>query len=205
MRNKTINEFTEVLSSSAPVPGGGGASALVGAVSSSLCSMVANLTTGKKKYAQYQADIERIIDETKVLNERFLTLIEKDAEVFEPLSKAYGIPKDTEGRDEILEAALKTASSAPFDIVKTCEDTIGIIEELAVKGSVLALSDVAVAATAITTAAKGASMNVYINTRLMNDEAYAADLNSRTIAIVNDIEQRASKVYNQIMEKLTTK
>ena len=61
MVNLTIQEFLDNLSSSAPVPGGGGAAALTGAISSALCSMVASLTSGKKKYAEYQQDIERIL------------------------------------------------------------------------------------------------------------------------------------------------
>ena len=88
MRELDLNNFTKELSSGAPVPGGGGASALMGAVSASLCSMVGNLTSGKKKYAEYQQDIERIMARALELNEDMLTLIEKDAEAFEPLAKA---------------------------------------------------------------------------------------------------------------------
>ena len=202
MKNKTINEFSQVLSSAAPVPGGGGASALMGNVSSSLCSMVANLTSGKKKYAEYQGNIERILVETAELNEKFLELMQKDAEVFEPLSKAYGIPKETEGRDQILEEALKVASSAPYEIVETCYKTVALTEELCVKGSRLAISDVAVAASAVKAAASGAAMNVYINTKLMKDRAYAEEMNKKTIAMVKEIDERASKVYETVMADL---
>ena len=99
------------LSSASPAPGGGGASALVGAVASSLGSMVANLTTGKKKYACYQADIERILAQTADLTARLHGLIAADAEAFVPLSAAYGIPKDDPTRAERLESALRVTSS----------------------------------------------------------------------------------------------
>ena len=62
-----LDEFTAALSSKAAVPGGGGASALVGAVGVSLAAMVGNLTTGKKKYAQYEDDIQRILAEAEAL------------------------------------------------------------------------------------------------------------------------------------------
>ena len=129
MRELDLNNFTKELSSGAPVPGGGGASALMGAVSASLCSMVGNLTSGKKKYAEYQQDIERIIADAVRLNEDMLALIEKDAEAFEPLAKAYSIPKEDPGRDETLEKALYEAAMAPLEIVKKFEEVSALITE----------------------------------------------------------------------------
>ena len=130
MRELSIDRFCEELYSARPIPGGGGASALIGAMAASLAGMVGNLTTGKKKYAEYQADIERILRDSDALRLKMSALIEKDAEVFEPLSKAYGIPKDEPGRDEILEKALKTASDAPMEIVRTAAEVMALIEEL---------------------------------------------------------------------------
>ncbi|NLO41248.1 MAG: cyclodeaminase/cyclohydrolase family protein, partial [Ruminiclostridium sp.] len=114
--NMEIHEFINQLSSKAPVPGGGGASALIGAIGVSLCSMVANLTSGKKKYAEYQQDIEKILEVSQASISRLLALIEKDAEVFEPLSAAYGIPKEDPNREAVLEKALVAACSVPMDI-----------------------------------------------------------------------------------------
>lgn len=202
MYNLKINDFTDKLSSAAPVPGGGGASALMGGIASSLCSMVANLTTGKKKYAEYQPDIDRILETVPKLTEEILELINKDAEAFEPLSKAYSIPKDQEGRDELLENALRVASDAPFAIVEKMVEVTDLIEELTIKGSRLAISDVGVAACACAAAVRGASMNVFINTKLMKDREYAASMNEKTISIVNDVVERCDKAYKTVLEGL---
>lgn len=198
MRELSLNEFTNQLSSAAPVPGGGGASALMGAVSASLCSMVGNLTSGKKKYAEYQQDIERIIADAVRLNEDMLALIEKDAEAFEPLAKAYSIPKEEPGRDEILEKALYEAALAPLEIVKKSKEVSELISELVIKGSRLAISDVGVAASACEACAKGASMNVYINTKLMKDREVAAKLNEETLALVADVCSACAKAYDEV-------
>ena len=198
MRELNLNEFTKELSSGAPVPGGGGASALMGAVSASLCSMVGNLTSGKKKYVEYQQDIERIITEAVSLNERMLALIEKDAEAFEPLAKAYSIPKEDPGRDETLEKALYEAAMAPLEIVKCSAQVSALIKELVVKGSRLAISDVGVAASACEACAKGAAMNVYINTKLMKDRETAAQLNSETIALVDEVCAVSKAAYDEV-------
>ena len=92
----TCEEFVDVLASKAPVPGGGGASALVGAIGMALGNMVGSLTVGKKKYADVEADIIALKEKATALQADFLRLVDADAEAFEPLSKAYGMPKETE-------------------------------------------------------------------------------------------------------------
>ena len=203
MKDKTIKQFTEELCSNAPVPGGGGASALMGALSASLCSMVGELTTGKKKYAEYQIDIERILADSKYLNDELLDLMQKDADAFEPLSKAYGIPKDDPERDDILEAALVVAAQAPYDIVIKCKEVAALVEELVTKGSRLAISDVGVAASACRAAATGAAMNVYINTKLMKNRKYAEQLNEETNRAIDEIVAICDKAYKEVYDGLS--
>lgn len=202
MREKSIDVFIGELKTGAPVPGGGGASALMGAVSAALLSMVGNLTTGKKKYAEYQADIDRILEHTSVLAEEMSALIEADAEAFEPLAKAYSIPKDDPNREETLEAALLTAAKAPMDIVRKCVEAADIVEELSVKGSKLAISDVGVAAAALKAAAEGAVMNVYINTKLMHNREIAAEMNTEAKAAVNAVSEKCTAAYNKVKSEL---
>ncbi|MBO4681620.1 MAG: cyclodeaminase/cyclohydrolase family protein [Clostridiales bacterium] len=203
MTEKSVEAFLSELSSGAPVPGGGGASALAGAAASALASMVANLTTGKKKYAEYQAEIDEILVKTSVLVKDFESLIEKDAEVFEPLAKAYSIPKDEPGRDEALEEALNTACSAPYEIVMKTKEACEIIVRLETIGSRLAISDVGVAATMLQTAAKGAAMNVYINTKLMKNRSRAEELNAETIKAVEEVDAKCAAVYEAVKDNLT--
>lgn len=198
MRNLSLNEFTIKLSSEAPVPGGGGASALMGAVASSLCSMVGNLTSGKKKYAEYQQDIERIIEEAVKLNNEMLELINKDAEAFEPLAKAYSIPKDEPGRDEVLEKVLYEAAMAPLEIVRKSKEVADLITELTTKGSRLAISDVGVAASACSACVKGAAMNVYINTKLMKNREVADKLNRETVSLVDETVKLCDAAYETV-------
>ena len=195
-------QFLLDLSSSDPVPGGGGVSALVATLSSALCSMVGNLTSGKKKYAEYQADIERIIAQACIRRESLYAFIEKDAEAFEPLSKAYSIPKDDPKRDEILEKALKDAAQTPLNLMKEIVFLVPMLEELSVKGSKLAVSDVAVAATLARAAIEGAVMNVYINTKMMKDRAVADEMNKEADEMLDDTVIRCQKVYHSVMLEL---
>ena len=115
MLEKKTTEFLNVLSSSAPVPGGGGASAAVGAFGAALGMMVANLTVGKKKYADVEAEMIEICGRLEKIRDRLIVLTDEDAKAFEPLSKAYGLPKNTPEekaeKERILEQALYEASS----------------------------------------------------------------------------------------------
>lgn len=197
-----IKEFIDQLSSKSPVPGGGGASSLIGAIGVSLCSMVANLTSGKKKYAEYQNDIDKIIVKAQKSIDHLLILIEKDAEVFEPLSAAYGIPKEDPDRNEVLENALVNACSVPMEILHEVYGILDIVEELSVKGSKLALSDVGVAASALRSSLEGAVMNVYINTKLMKNTEYATKINKEADSILKDGIEKCDKIYKQIVNEL---
>lgn len=200
-----MKEFLTDLSSKEPVPGGGGASALLGSVAAALCSMVANLTDGKKKYAQYQEDIERILKEMETAIWKIQAYIEKDAEAFVPLAKAYSIPREQSDREEILEQALQEAARVPMELAQLIYTLVPVMEELEVKGSRLAISDVAVAATACRAALEGAVMNVYINTRLMKNRGLAEDMNRRAMELAEDGSVRCQGVYQRIMKSLVGK
>ncbi len=202
MLENTLPQFAASLASKAPVPGGGGASALAGALAAALSSMVCNLTAGKRKYAQYEADIERIANSAAELRLELLCLIDEDAAAFEPLSRAYSIPKDDPARAEIMESALETASRPPMEIAVRCAKVIDLLSELAEKGSAIAVSDVGVAAQLAKSALLGAGLNVRINARSMTDRARAQALLARLDALESAGVPLADAVYSRVMERI---
>lgn len=186
MLEQSAVDFIGALSSNAPVPGGGGASATVGALAAALGMMVTNLTIGKKKYADYEEALIRYRSELEGLRNRLITLTDKDAEAFEPLSRAYSLPKDAPDYERIMEEALLTASLAPLEIMDTALECAHVLEVLVEKGSRLAISDVGVGIYFAQAAIEGASLNVYINTKMMKDRTRAEALNDRADAIVRE-------------------
>jgi formiminotetrahydrofolate cyclodeaminase len=206
MTEKSCDRFLDELASSAPVPGGGGASAVCGAMGTALASMVANLTSGKKKYAAYQQDIESLLARSEKLRRELAALADKDAQAFEPLSKAYGLPKDTDEergiRDRIMEDALKKASEVPLEIMEKACEAISLHTELAVKGSRIAVSDVGVGALFCKSALMGASLNVFINTKLMKDRAAAAALERRADELIAKGCAEADAAYAKVVDAI---
>lgn len=186
MLEQSAVDFIGALSSNAPVPGGGGASATVGALAAALGMMVTNLTIGKKKYAAYEEELIRCRSELEALRDRLITLTDKDAEAFEPLSRAYSLPKDAPDYARVMEDALVTASLAPLEIMDTALECAHVLEVLVEKGSRLAISDVGVGIYFAQAAIEGASLNVYINTKMMKDRARAEALNARADALIRE-------------------
>lgn len=198
----STEQFTEELASKAAVPGGGGASALVGAVGAALGSMVGNLTIGKKKYAAVEEEVTAIIVEMETIRKELLRLIDADAEAFLPLSKAYGIPKDDPTRAEVMESALRLACSVPMDLMRTLGRAIELHEILGQKGSRLALSDVGVGVLCCKTALEGASLNVWINTKSMTDRAYAETIEAEAEELLQKYSPMADRIYADVLQEL---
>jgi formiminotetrahydrofolate cyclodeaminase len=202
MIEKSCVEFTGLLASKAPVPGGGGASALVGAVGVALGNMVGNLTLGKKKYAEVEAEIVKLNGEAGRLRGELLALVGKDAEAFEPLSRAYGLPKDAEHRDEIMEEALVKASAVPIEIMRKLCEAIELVEAYAEKGSSIAVSDAGCAAVICKAALKAAALNVFINTKLMKDREAAGKLNTEADMKLREYGSLADEIYEQVTGRI---
>lgn len=198
MLNKSVTEFTEALASKAAVPGGGGASALVGAIGIALGDMVGELTVGKKKYADVEEDVKALMARAQELRVKLLSCVNKDAEAFEPLSRAYGIPKDDPTRDEVMEKCLRDAAAAPLEILDLCCEAIDLQKEFAAKGSVLAVSDAATGVVFCWSAMYGAAVNVKVNTKSMKDRAYAEKINAHVDAQMAKYRSLAEKVYQDV-------
>lgn len=199
MLEKPATQFLSELSSHAPVPGGGGASAAVGAFAAALGMMVTNLTIGKKKYADYEEEVKAVRDRLEGLRDQLIDLVDGDAVAFEPLSKAYSIPKDDPERDTIMENALYEASVVPMSIMETVLAAAKELEILVAKGSKLAVSDVGVGILFAQAAIEGASLNVYINTKSMKDRDRAAALDAKADAIIAEGAALKARIYDGVL------
>ncbi len=202
----TINEFIDKLGSKEAVPGGGGAAALTASLGISLCKMAANLTVGKKKYANVEDRMYEIIAECDRLSEEFVGLIQKDADGFLPLSKAYGLPTETEEQKKLkeitLERELVNAAAVPFEIMEKCAEAIKLSAEVAEKGSRLVVSDAACAVKTCISALECASLNVYINTKFMKDREKAAEMNAKSDRLIEASKEIADKVFDEVTASL---
>ena len=201
-----IDEYVKELGAKAPVPGGGGASAVAGALSAALSSMVCNLTIGKKSFAALEEDIKNILSDMNKHMERFIKLSDKDAEVFYPLSQAYSFKPQNEEEKSLHEANMEKllfdAAIVPLDIMKEANSMLNSIDFLAKKGSKLAISDAGVAVGLLRSAVCGAMMNVVINIKYMKDRDIAQRLLDEASEILEDTMNKSDIIYREVLEVL---
>jgi methenyltetrahydrofolate cyclohydrolase len=207
MLEKSCTEFLNLLSSKEPVPGGGGASAYVGALGMALGSMVGNLTLGKKKYQDVEEEIKELLVKSEAVMIELIKLVDKDAEAFFPLSQAYGLPKNTDEekavRERVLQGALVGATMVPLDIARCSCKALDLLEEYGKKGTRIAISDVGVGAYFAKAALLGAKLNVLINTNIMKDEKLKKDIETELNGLVEKYSKKADEIYASVEKAIT--
>ena len=201
---QSCTAFTVNLASRTLLPGGGSAAALVGALSVSLCQMVSSLAVRKKRFAACKEELQHIIHQADFLREEFLQLMDEDMAAFEPLVRAYALPRRTPGYADILENAALTASRVPYRMMERCCDAIRLLEGLQDKCSPSLISDVGCAALAARSALECASLNVFVNTRLLPGDEEAGALSEAADALLESCVPRAQAVADAVMRTLKT-
>lgn len=203
--DQTCGGFVSLLASKAPIPGGGGAAALVGALGAALCSMAGNLTLGRKKYAAVEPDIRALLEKGEKVRTRLLELVDADAAAFEPLSRAYSIPKDDPSRETVLEEAAEKACAAPMEMLEQCAQAVELLEEMLEKSSVMLVSDVGCGAVCCKAAMECAALNVFINTKTLKNRVVAEALEYRTDELLKEYCTRASEIAAAVTAQLREK
>jgi formiminotetrahydrofolate cyclodeaminase len=206
MLDVSCNVFLDELSSKSPVPGGGGASAYVGALGMALGMMVGNLTIGKKKYQIFEQDLIALQKKSSTIMQQLKSIVEEDAKVFYPLSQAYGIVANTDSerkmKNEVLQSVLIQATLVPLEIVRCCCEAIEFHREYAEKGTKLALSDVGVGVMFCMAALQGAKLNVLINTKIMNDQELKNQIEKELFELVEAGTKAAFEIFQQVESEL---
>lgn len=197
-----IRDFLSALASKDAVPGGGGASALAGALGAALGCMVGNLTVGKARYKEAEPELYRLMEEARQLQERLAELIQADADGFAPLSRVYAMDKSHPDYAAEKERCLRKAAEAPLEIMELSCRMIELHGQFAEKGSKLAVSDAGTGAALCQAAMYGGALNVLANTKLMADRDYARQMNAQVEELMGRYEILAQEVYRSVYEKM---
>jgi len=206
IKDQSIQTFLNELASKSATPGGGSVSALLGAQSAALTSMVCNLTIGKPKYAEVDAEMQVLLQKSEALREKLTGLIKADVDVFDRLMAAYGLPKETDEekvtRTEAIQTVLKAATEVPLQCVRACAEAIELSRCAANKGNLGVISDAGAAVMAGYGGLKSAALNVYINTGSLKDRQFAEAKLAELETILKDIDSSVEEVYQSVKSKL---
>ena len=206
IKDKSIELFLDELASKSPTPGGGSVSALMGAQSAALVSMVCNLTIGKPKYIEVEAEMIDLLEKSEALREKLMALISADVCTFDQLMAAYGLPKETDEeklhRSEMIQQALKMATQVPLDCAKACAEAIKLSRRAANNGSLVVISDAGAAVMSAFGGLKSAALNVYINTNSLKDSAFVQVTLAELDAVLKNVDVSVEEIYQTVRAKL---
>ncbi|NLA26349.1 MAG: cyclodeaminase/cyclohydrolase family protein [Firmicutes bacterium] len=206
MSSNSCDHFLDVLASKAPTPGGGGAAAMGGAIGMALSNMVANLTVGKKRYADVEDEVKALLEEGYGIIDRLKALVDEDAEGFKPLAAAYGLPKNTPEeaahKEKTLEECSKVALAVPLEIMRQAYRGIKIHERMGEIGSMLAISDVGCGVVFLKAALQSAYLNVIINLGAIKDVEFVDGVNKEMDHLLNDGSKVADKTMELVVGKI---
>ena len=202
LAEQDIQSFCTALISKSPVPGGGGASALAGALAACLGGMAVQLTRGKKKFIPVDEMLKAQLESLEESRQTLLHCMDEDAAAFEPLSKAYGMPAETEQQKEkkqaVLETCLCRAAQPPMKILQTGAEVAASLQALSGHISKLVISDLGCAAAMARACMQCAAMNVWVNAQLMKDRAKAETLYAES----RDILERGTAQCETLIQKV---
>ena len=206
VRDLPLTAFLAELGSKAATPGGGGAAALLGAVGAGLSGMVAHLTIGKKKYAAVEADMQSLLARADGLRAKLAEAIDADADAFDTLMRAYGLPKqsgqEVATRDAAIQEALVSAIAAPLDCARLCREAIDLAVEASEKGNISVVSDGGVAVLAAHAGLRSSALNVLVNVRLLTDRTRASAAVAELDRLMEGAAALTEKTYEDVRQQL---
>jgi formiminotetrahydrofolate cyclodeaminase len=204
--DKPVAGFLDELASSVPAPGGGSVAALSGALGAALVSMVCNLTVGRKKYADVEPEVTKLLARAESLRADLTRLLDEDVAAYTRVSEAMKMPRDTEeqkaARQETLQAALKQATDVPMRIADACGQVIELCGPTADMGNVNAVSDAGVAVLVAEAALRSAALNVMINLGWIEDHDFTAEQLAKLSDLLAGKSDTKEAVYQLVVSKL---
>lgn len=206
LASMSLHEFANELASDSPAPGGGSISALNGALSAGLSSMVGNLTYNKKGYNEVREEMVKVSEDAQKLKDFFLEAIDKDTEAFNMIMEAFSLPKksdeEKELRNEKIQEGTKKATLIPFSVLEKSKEVAKLALCVAEKGNKNSLSDSGVAGLTASAASEGALYNVMINLQSIDDKDFKSKLAKEAVHVNKEVQQVVKKIKKVLNSEL---
>lgn len=202
----SLPTFLDDLASGEPIPGGGSAAALAGALGAALAAMVANLTVGRKRYVDVNDQMEAVLAEAETLRGRLTGLVAEDAQAFAQVRDAYRLPKESDEqqatRNAAIQAAMKGASLTPLATMQACLAVLHLLEQAATLGNVNAATDGAVGALLARAGLVGGALNVRVNLGSIDDPAFTAESEQTVAELQAEADAIVARILARVEERL---
>ncbi len=207
LTSRTLSEFIDDVASNSPAPGGGSVSALCGALGAALSGMVCRLTIGKKSYEGVQDEMLSTVGQADELRAKLTGLIDQDTEAFNQVMRAFTLPKGTDDekriRSESIQTATKQATLVPLEVMKLCEQAMGVAATVAERGNVNSITDAGVAGLILKAGCEGAALNVQINLATLKDKTFVDETSTLVSALLTNVEAVSDRIRQRVQTVLS--
>jgi glutamate formiminotransferase/formiminotetrahydrofolate cyclodeaminase len=202
LANMSTRDFIEALNARTSAPGGGSASAAIGAIGSGLGAMVAKLTYGVRKFEHLDEKMRKAIVPLHRATKNLIPMIDADTNAFNDYIEAIRLPKNSEEEKEVrfkkMQAGLKKAIEIPLTTMKLGDAAWDSMLEVARNGNIASKSDIQVGARALELGIWGAYQNVLINMAGIKDEKFVSEKTGEA----EEIRKRSAKICDEILNIL---
>ena len=201
-----IESFVQDLNSAKPMPGGGSAAAICGAMAAALAGMSAHMTVGKKKYAAVEDKMQEIITEAGTLQEAMLDMAQEDADMYSLVLQAYKLPntttEETEARKQAIEEAGRTAVAASLKVTDACVRIMKLAYTTVTEGNRMMVTDGSASALLARACQQVAAYNVRINLRGIKDKAAVTEAEQMLERHLSEGEELQNMVLREVEQRL---
>jgi formiminotetrahydrofolate cyclodeaminase len=201
----SMDEFLTRLSSSDPTPGGGALAAVVGSMAAAMLGMVCNLTLGRPRYADVEAQVRDLLTETTSWQQRLLDLADADADAYGAVSAAYRLPRGDEDerakRAAAIEQRMHGATEVPIETMEASRRLLDLALRAAELTNVTTIGDVAVAAHVALGATRAAADQARLNVASLTDEQFAAAMTQRIAAALADTDALVARTLETVNQR----
>jgi formiminotetrahydrofolate cyclodeaminase len=204
--DQPLRQFIEDLAARTPTPGGGSASALLGALGAALGNMAAAFTTGNDKFKAVEPAVARLNEKLAALRARFAVLLNRDIEAYNAYAAARNMPKNTlaakQARSAALRAAKETATAVPEEITVAAREGLQLAVELSALANPSLASDLAAAAYCLEAAARGAGIQVLCNCAAADREGRNAMRRTAVLEIIQQCQASRRRIHTATTKML---
>lgn len=209
----TVTEFSDLLASDAPAPGGGSVAALCGSLAAALGSMVANLTYNKKGYKEHNEKMNTVAKDMQVRRAELLHLIDEDTNAFNIMmaamkaqnaAKKAGNPDEIAAADKNMDEANKYAISVPLHVLEKTYELLPNLKTVGEFGNINAASDAGVGALLVQAGVKAAALNVKINLKnFAKDDPFYAETSAAMNKVLDVVDKEAEEILAIVEKKIS--
>jgi len=202
----TCKEYANITASESPTPGGGSASAYIGALGAALGAMVANLSAHKAGWDDRWEEFSNWAEKGQKIKNELLFLVDEDTRSYNLIIEAFKLPKGTPEeiaeRKKAIQDATRYAIEIPFKVMQKAFESMEVIKAMTEHGNPSSVSDAGVGALCARTAVMGAFMNVKINASGLEDKDFINEIIAKGAVIEKEAKDLEAQILEIVFEKV---